>query len=78
MIVDIARRGLSHPNAVEFVKRACRKAAGARGGPEEVEVPVWGIVLLYVSFMIAVVGISMVSCSPLSPTAYEQAPTNLL
>jgi hypothetical protein len=75
MFADIARRGLTHPNAVAFVKRACGKAAGARAGHEEVEVPIWGVVLLYVSFMVAVVGVSMVSYSLLSPTAYKQALT---
>jgi hypothetical protein len=65
MIADLARRGLSHPNAVAFVKRACGKAARTGGGHEQdLEVPVWGIVLVYVSFMVAVIGVSMVSRSP--------------
>ncbi|KAH7093297.1 hypothetical protein FB567DRAFT_433926 [Paraphoma chrysanthemicola] len=58
MIADIARRGLSHPNAVAFVKRAVTSQGDA---PEGVEVPVWGGVLLYVTFMVAAVGISLLS-----------------
>jgi hypothetical protein len=64
MIADIARRGLSHPNAVAFVKRAVTSQGDA---PEGVEVPVWGGVLLYVTFMVAAVSISLVSplvCPP--------------
>lgn len=88
MLVDLARRGLSHPQAHAFVKRAVSIKAE---GHDTVEIPTWGIVLLYVSFMVAAVGISMVSymlnevvttlCmveSPVaaitvSPTTYEPA-----
>ncbi|KAH7396742.1 hypothetical protein DE146DRAFT_48132 [Phaeosphaeria sp. MPI-PUGE-AT-0046c] len=88
MLVDLARRGLSHPQTTAFVKRAVSIKAE---GHEEVEIPTWGIVLLYVSFMVAAVGISMISymlnevvttlCmveSPVaaitvSPTTYEPA-----
>jgi hypothetical protein len=58
MIADIARRGLSQPQAVAFVKRAVTAQAET---PEGVEVPVWGGVLLYVTFMVAAVGVSLVS-----------------
>jgi len=57
MFADIARRGLAHPNAVAFVKRA----VVAQSEDPEMEVPAWGVALIYVSFMIAVVGVSLVS-----------------
>jgi hypothetical protein len=63
MFADLARRGFTHPHAVAFVKRACNKASRTQGGPEEVDVPIWGVALLYVSFIVAVVGFSMVSSS---------------
>lgn len=88
MLADLARRGLSHPQAAAFVKRAVSVQAE---GHDTIEIPTWGIVLLYVSFMAAAVGISLISymlnevvttlCmveSPMaaitvSPTTYEPA-----
>ncbi|KAF2036530.1 hypothetical protein EK21DRAFT_52132 [Setomelanomma holmii] len=58
MFTDLARRGLSHPNAVAYVKRAI---AGQNETPEGVEIPVWGGVLLYVTFMVGIVGVSLLS-----------------
>jgi len=58
MIVDIARRGLSHPNAVAYVKRSFETYPDNKDGPD---VPAWGIVLVYVTFMVGIVGISLVS-----------------
>lgn len=63
MIVDIARRGLSHPKAVAYVKRSFETYPDKKGGPEP---PVWGIVLVYVTFFVAMVGISLVSLIILS------------
>jgi hypothetical protein len=57
MIVDIARRGLSHPNAVAYMKRA----VAAKGDQDMPDVPVWGVVLIYATFMITMVGVSLVS-----------------
>ena len=58
MLAHLARRGFAHPNAAAFVKRAVGKE-----GPEgvEIDVPVWGVVLIYVSFMVAAVGVSLLS-----------------
>jgi len=61
MIVDIARRGLSHPNAVAYVKRSFETYPDNKDGPD---VPAWGIVLVYVTFMVGIVGISLVSLTP--------------
>lgn len=58
MFSDLARRGLSNPHAVAYVKRA---VTANNDNPERVEVPVWGGVLLYVSFVAMVVSISLVS-----------------
>lgn len=63
MFADLVRRGISHPNAVAFVKRA---VVASDEPDKELDVPVWGIVLLYVSFFIAVVGTGLVSSSRLS------------
>jgi hypothetical protein len=64
MLADIARRGLSHPNAMAYVKRA---VSVNTEGHEAVEIPTWGIVLLYVSFMVAAVGVSLVGLSSRQP-----------
>jgi hypothetical protein len=58
MFADLARRGLTHPNAVAYVKRAVSVEVE---GQEPVDVPTWGIVLIYVTFMVAAVGVSLVS-----------------
>jgi hypothetical protein len=70
MLVDIARRGLMHPNTVAYVKRAVVVNGEREDGPE---VPYWGIALLYVSFFGAAVGISLVSRSR-HPISHYMAP----
>lgn len=62
MFADLARRGLTHPHAVAYVKRAVSVKAEGHG-PVDItdDIPAWGIVLLYVSFIVAAVGISLVS-----------------
>jgi hypothetical protein len=62
MFADLARRGLTHPNAVAYVKRAVSVEVE---GQEPVDVPTWGIALIYVTFMVAAVGVSLV-CYTLS------------
>ena len=58
-VVDTAiRRAVSHPAAVGFVKRA---VGSAEGEGEHVEVPVWGMILLGVSFYAAIIAMSLVS-----------------
>jgi hypothetical protein len=54
MFADIARRGLSHPNAIAYVKR------GITARSDTVEVPGWGLVLLYLSFWVAALSIYLV------------------
>jgi hypothetical protein len=66
MFADLARRGLTHPNAVAYVKRAVSVEVE---GQEPIEVPTWGIVLIYVSFMVAAVGVSLVC--PLQPIFFN-------
>ncbi|KAL5114183.1 hypothetical protein ACEQ8H_007931 [Pleosporales sp. CAS-2024a] len=62
MFADLARRGLTHPNMVAYVKRAVYiSSADAATTAEPVEVPTWGVVLLYVSVWVAMVGVTMVS-----------------
>jgi len=58
MFADLARRGLTHPNAVAYVKRAVSVEVE---GQDPIEVPTWGIVLVYVTFIVAAVGVSLIS-----------------
>lgn len=60
MFADLARRGLTHPNTVAYVKRAAYTNQDPSTGLVEVEIPTWGVVLLYVSVWIALVGVTMV------------------
>ena len=55
---DIVRRAISHPSTVSFVKRAVGHGEGAG---EPVEMPVWGMALLGVSFYAAIIALSLVS-----------------
>ena len=61
VFTELARRGLQHPNTVSFVKRAVSVQSG---DGETFEMPTWGIVLLYVSFMVSMVAVSLVSQPP--------------
>ncbi|KAH4231909.1 hypothetical protein HBI06_077220 [Parastagonospora nodorum] len=61
MFADLARRGLTHPNTVAYVKRAVYTNQDPSTRLEDVEIPTWGVVLLYVSVWIALVGVTMVS-----------------
>ncbi|KAH6633060.1 hypothetical protein C7974DRAFT_164004 [Boeremia exigua] len=55
---DIVRRAISHPSTVSFVKRAVGHGEGAG---EPVEMPVWGMALLGVSFYAAIIALSLLS-----------------
>lgn len=69
MFADLARRGLTHPHAVAYVKRAVSvKVEGHERVDITDDIPTWGIVLLYVSFVVAAVGISLVRRQPLETT----------
>lgn len=57
-IVRATRRAVQHPAAVGFVKRAV--GDGETPG-EHVEIPVWGMALLGVSFYAAIIAMSLVS-----------------
>lgn len=57
-ITRALRRAISHPATVGFVKRAV--GHGENAG-EHVEMPVWGMVLLGVSFYAAIIAMSLVS-----------------
>ena len=60
VFTELARRGFSHPNTVSFVKRAVSLQTG---DGEKIEMPTWGFVLLYVSFVVSMVAVSLVSRS---------------
>lgn len=57
-IARAVRRAVSHPTAVGFVKRA---VGHGEGSGEDVEMPVLGMVVLFVSFYVAIIATSLVS-----------------
>jgi hypothetical protein len=63
MFSDLARRGLTHPNAVGFVKRNMAITTSSPEDSDNINVA-WGAILLYVSFFVAAVFVTMVSISP--------------
>lgn len=76
MLVELARRAVSHPHTATFVKRA---VTIQHGEDNKVEVPTWGVVVVYLTFLVGVVGFSLLSymlnhvivslCMVESPTA---------
>lgn len=56
-ITSAVRRALTHPATVGFVKRTI----GNGEDNNDVEMPVWGMVLLGVSFYAAIIAMSLVS-----------------
>lgn len=63
VLYEVAKRAFAHPTTTAFVKRA---VSGQNGEGEKVELPTWGFVLLYVSFLVSGLAISLVS-SPRHP-----------
>jgi hypothetical protein len=61
-ITSALRRALTHPSTVGFVKRTI----GNGDDSDDVEMPVWGMVLLGVSFYAAIVAMSLVSAISLA------------
>lgn len=57
-ITSAVRRALTHPATVGFVKRTI---GNGEGHNEHVEMPVWVMVLLGVSFYAAIIAMSLVS-----------------
>lgn len=57
IITSAVRRAVSHPATAGFVKRAVDNGEE----PIDLDMPVWGIVLLGVSFYAAIIGMSLVS-----------------
>jgi hypothetical protein len=55
LIAELARRAVSHPHTATFVKRA---VAVQNGEGEKLEIPTWGVVVLY--FVLASVFITLV------------------
>ena len=85
VLVELARRAVSHPHTATFVKRALHNGAPVRNGestqlkPEDV--PIWGVVVIYISIFVASVAISLVSTPCLvgiSGTRTNKTPTDLL
>lgn len=57
MLADAVRRAVLHPNAASFVKRA----VNVHDEGDDIELPTWGFVLLYVSVVAAMMFISLMS-----------------
>lgn len=58
MLVELTRRAVSHPQTAAFVKRA---VAIKHGDGEEVELPTWGIVVVYLTVLVGSIAFSLVS-----------------
>lgn len=58
MLVELARRAVSHPRTATFVKRA---VTIQHGEGDKVEVPTWGIVVVYLTMVVGALGFSLVS-----------------
>jgi hypothetical protein len=58
MLLELARRAVSHPHTATFVKRA---VAIQHGEGEKVEVPIWGAVLVYLTMVVGVLSFTLVS-----------------
>jgi hypothetical protein len=54
-IDHVVRRGLEHPSAIQLLKRA------VQDGPEQIEIPKWGIAVLASVFILFVLFLSSVS-----------------
>jgi hypothetical protein len=69
VLVELARRAVSHPRTATFVKRAIN-GNGGRTPDWADEVPIWGAVLVYATIFVSVVAISLVRTpsSPYIPT----------
>jgi hypothetical protein len=79
VLVELARRAMSHPQTTTFVKRAMNGDGLGRNPNDPNDVPIWGVVLVYTTIFAAFVGISLISymlnevvvtlCMVESPTA---------
>jgi len=58
LLTELARRVVSHPHTATFAKRA---VAVQYGEGEKIEVPTWGVVVIYVTILLASVAVSLVS-----------------
>ncbi|KAF1833676.1 hypothetical protein BDW02DRAFT_500077 [Decorospora gaudefroyi] len=58
LLAELARRAISHPHTATFVKRA---VAAENGDGERIQVPPWGIAVLFISMLLASVFVSLVS-----------------
>lgn len=70
VITRAVRRAVSHPATVGFVKRAVDNGEGPDG---YIEMPVWGMVLMSVSFYAAIVSMSLVCTAPAALPPETQA-----
>lgn len=67
LLVELARRAAAHPHAATVVKRT---AALQNGQGEPIEVPIWGVVIVYLTILAGSIAFSLVSNMPFSLALY--------
>jgi uncharacterized membrane protein YidH (DUF202 family) len=58
ILAELARRAASHPHTTSFVKRAAEVHHGAGA---EIDIPLWGVAVVYVSIFVASTFVTLVS-----------------
>ncbi|KAH8636059.1 hypothetical protein IG631_07893 [Alternaria alternata] len=66
VLVELARRAVSHPQASSFVKRAIN-GNGGRTPDYMDKVSIWSVVAIYATIFVAAIGISLVRPGPHLP-----------
>lgn len=76
MLIELTRRAVSHPHTAAFVKRA---VTVQHGEGDKIEIPIWGIVVVYLTVAVGAIGFTLLSymlnhvittlCMVESPTA---------
>jgi hypothetical protein len=61
VLVELARRAVAHPQTTTFVKRAVAVHNGRPAHEKPEEIPIWGVVIVYITLFVACVAISLVS-----------------
>ena len=58
MLIELTRRAVSHPHMAAFVKRA---VTVQNGEGDKIEIPTWGIVVVYLTVAAGSIGFTLVS-----------------
>jgi hypothetical protein len=60
ILVELARRAVSHPQASSFVKRALGRPEPMAQRPGDISISIWSVIPIYATIFIAAIGISLV------------------